>query len=80
MNKSKVRGLKWNMEKLRGLILLFTLKKTLNDMDHIKCEIEVLVVWICQLWIVIENWQDHNFCNNLSMWQVVNGGVKVMGP
>ena len=26
MNKSKVRGLKWNLKKLKGLILHFTLK------------------------------------------------------
>ena len=27
MNESKIRGMKWNMKKIRGLVLHFSLKK-----------------------------------------------------
>ena len=33
MNKSKVRGLKWNLKKLRGSVLHFTLKIILDLHD-----------------------------------------------
>ena len=35
MNKSKVRGLKWNLKKLKGSVLHFTQKKNMDNLYFI---------------------------------------------